>query len=406
MSTRPDGRSVVVMDRHDDTALAAEARAMTRREVIQKAIEGTITWLQAAHICGVTPRHMSRLRERYERLGLPGLEDGRRGKAQPRRIDSAVEEEVVRLKREKYSDFNTRHFHDTLRRHHAFKYGYTWTLAILQKHGLATKSPGPGKYRRKRERRPMRGMLLHLDASRHSWLEGQPQWDLNVMLDDADGQVLYAEFVPEEGVRSTLMALKWVLERYGRFAEFYTDRGSHFCTTSKAGAGPNDVQNGTVSRVLRTLGIHHILARSPEARGRSERAFGTIQGRLPQELRAAGVTNYEDANRYLREQFVGTFNELFTVTPRDAETAFTSVRGLNLELLLSLQHERVVRADNTISFNGTALQLRPSDLRMHYARCRVLVHELIDGTLAVSFERQEIGRFTREGAPIENRRVA
>jgi len=249
-------------------------------------------------------------------------------------------------------------------------------------------------------------MLLHLDASRHSWLEGQPQWDLNVMLDDADGQVLYAEFVPEEGVRSTLMALKWVLERYGRFAEFYTDRGSHFCTTSKAGAGPNDVQNGTVSRVLRTLGIHHILARSPEARGRSERAFGTIQGRLPQELRAAGVTNYEDANRYLREQFVGTFNELFSVTPREAETAFTSVRGLNLELLLSLQHERVVRADNTISFNGTTFQLRPSDVRMHYARCRVLVHELLDGTLAVSFERQEVGRFTREGAPIETRRVA
>lgn len=389
-----------LMETHDRNALAAEAKAMTRREVIQKAIEGTITWFQAAHICGVTPRHMSRLRLRFEQLGIEGLKDARNGKTQPRRIESSVEDEVVRLKRELYPDFNTQHFHDTLRRMHAFKYGYTWTLAILQKHGLVTKAPGRGQYRRKRERRAMRGMMLHLDASRHTWIEGQPQWDLNVVLDDADGKILYAEFLPEEGVHSTLKAIQWVLQRHGRFAEFYTDRGSHFCTTSKAGAGPNEVQNGTVARVLRTLGIHHILARSPEARGRSERAFGTIQGRLPQELRVAGVTTYDEANRYLQQNFIDTFNEKFSVTPRDPEVAFTSVRDLDLELLLSIQHERRVKADNTVSFQAVELQLQPGASRPHFVRCPVIVHELLNGTLAVSFLNKLIGRFSRDGVPL------
>ena len=374
-----------------------EAKAMTRAEVIKKALEKEITWTQAATICGLTPRHLARLRTRFERLGTPGLMDGRAGRAQPRRISEEEEAEICRLKREVYPDFTVRHFQDFLEKRHGFSHGYTWTLTVLQKHGLVERGRGRGKYRRKRERRPMRGMLLHLDASRHAWIDGQPMWDLNVAMDDADGRILFARFVEEEGTRSTLEALAHVFRRYGRFCEMYTDRGSHFCRTSEAEKGPDEIQQGQVTRVLKTLGIGHIRARSPEARGRSERAFGTIQGRLPQELRLEGITDYEAANRYLEEVFVPDFNQRFTVTPEQPESAFTCLAGFDLDLLLSVQHERRVRADNTVAFEKMELQLESTSQRMHFARCPVLVHRFLDDTLGVSFQGRLIGRFTPDG---------
>jgi len=379
---------------------------MTRAEVIKKAMDKEITWLQAAAICGVTPRHIGRLRERYEFKGLAGLRDGRAGKEQPRHISEAVEAEVCRLKQDVYPDFTVQHFHEFGVKRHGFTHGYTWTLMILQKHGLVTKGLGRGQYRRKRERRPMRGMLLHLDASRHEWIAGLPMRDLNVLLDDADGRILFARFVKEEGTRSTLEALAHVFAQHGRFCELYTDRGSHFCRTSEAERGPDEIQLGQVTRVLKTLGIGHIRARSPEARGRSERAFGTIQGRLPQELRLAGITNYEAANEYLDETFTPDFNSLFTVVPQQPESAFTRLVGLDLEMLLSVQHERRVRNDNVVLFECMDLQLTSRPERMHFARCPVLVHRFLDDSLGVSFQGSLVGRFTADGRALPIRRQA
>lgn len=370
---------------------------MTRREVIQRAIEGRLTWQQAADICCVTPRHMSRLREQFERLGIDGLRDGRTGKRQPRRIPVEVEQELCRLKRELYPDFTVRHFHEFATEKHGIAMSETWMRMVLQKHGLMAKAPGRGKHRRKRERRPLRGMLLHLDASTHTWLAGLPMWDLMVMLDDADGRILHARFVEQEGTVSTLAALQHVLVRWGRFCELYTDRGSHFCRTSKAGEAPDEVQRGQVSRALEQLGIRHILARSPEARGRSERAFGTIQGRLPQELRLEGIGDYAAANRYLDERFVPDFNRRFTVEPTQPESAFTPIVGIDLELLLSVQHERTVQKDNTVVLAGLHLQLPKSGERAHFVRCPVLVHEFLDGKLGVSYQGRLLARFTRDG---------
>jgi len=372
---------------------------MTRREVIQKAIEGRINWLQAADICGITPRHIRRLRERYQQLGIEGLRDRRTGRRQPRRIPLATERELCRLRRTLYGDFSVRHFHQFATERHGLKLSETWARLILQKHGLAPKAQARGKHRHRRERRPMCGMLLHLDASTHTWIPGLPMRDLVVMLDDADGRILYARFVAQEGTWSTLQAFHHVLRRYGRFGEFYTDRGSHFCRTTKSEAGPDEVQLGQVARVLKTLGIRHILARSPEARGRSERAFETIQGRLPQELALAGIRDYgPDADRYLEQRFVPDFNRRFTVTPTEPENAFTPLVGVDLELLLSIQHERVVQKDNTVIFGRLYLQLPKSATRPHYVRCPVLVHELLNGRLAVSYQGHVIARLTREGA--------
>jgi len=370
---------------------------MTRNEVIMRAIGGELTWLQAADICRITARQMRRMKRRYEAHGYDGLVDGRGGKPRRTRIAVKTLEELCRLKREQYGDFSVQHFWEKATDVHQLAISYTWTLKALQAAGLAQKNPGRGQYRRKRERRPVVGMLLHMDASTHEWLAGQPMWDLNVVLDDADGRILDARFVPQEGTASTFAALHAVLRRHGRFVELYTDRGSHFCHTSVAGAGPDAVQDGQVSRALRALGIRHILARSPEARGRSERAFGTIQGRLPQELRVAGMTDYAAANGYLVQHFVPEFNRRFTVTPAQAGSAFVPLVGVPLELLLSTQHERVVRNDSTVPFETLTLQLPPLPQRPHYVRCPVLVHEFPEGTLGISYHGGLLARYDREG---------
>jgi hypothetical protein len=395
------------MDRRDKE-VAGEARRMTRFEVLRKAQAGCITWWQAAEVLGVTPRHMRRLRGVYEKFGMPGLRDARTGRRMPIRVDPRVVEELCRLRRESYADFSVRHFHEFATGRHGLRISYSWALKVLQMRGLAEHAVGRGKYRRKRERRPMVGMMIHLDASTHAWLPGLPMWDLVVALDDADGRILFAWFFPQEGVRSTLIALRYVLLHHGRFCELYTDRGSHFCRTTQAAQGPDTQQDGQVARVLKSLGIRQILARSPEARGRSERCFGTIQGRLPQELRLRGITTYDAANAYLQESFVPNFNRRFTVVPQQPERAFTSLRGLDLELLLSVQHDRIVRHDNTVSFDNLALQLPSTTDRMHFVRCPVVVHEFLDDTLGVSFQGRLVARFDRAGRPsnVVRRKVA
>jgi hypothetical protein len=243
----------------------------------------------------------------------------------------------------------------------------------------------------------MTGMLLHMDASTHEWIRGLPKWDLNVTLDDADGGILHAEFVEQEGLASTFSALRNVLKHYGRFCELYTDRGAHFCTTPVAGRGPADEQNGNVSIALRALGIRQIYARSPEARGRSERCFGTIQGRLPQELRVAKIRDYVAANRYLQDVFVPDFNRRFSVKPAQSETAFIALVGVDLDLLLSIRHDRVVRNDSTVTFNRLILQLPQLRGRPHYARCPVVVHEFGNETLGLSYQGRLLARYTLKG---------
>jgi hypothetical protein len=241
-------------------------------------------------------------------------------------------------------------------------------------------------------------MMMHLDASTHRWIEGQPMQDLVVVQDDADSRILYAQFVEQEGTLSTMAALKHVLQTAGRFGELYTDRGSHFCHTAHAGAAPTTVHHGQVSRALKVLGIRQILAYSPQARGRSERTFQTIQGRLPQELRQAGIQTYADANVYLSTIFIPDYNRRFTVTPASDGSAFVPMVGIDLDLLLSVHHERSVQNDSTVRFDNRVLQLPPTPERPHYVRCPVLVHELPEGLLAVSYQGRLLARYDLTGA--------
>jgi hypothetical protein len=374
-----------------------EVKAMTRKEVIVRAIAKQITWIQAAWICGITDRHMRRLKQRYERWGYDGLVDQRGGRPRRKRIALETIERICALKRERYADFSVQHFWEKVCAEHQIDIGYTWLKLTLQAAGLAEKSLGRGRYRRRRERRPLRGMMLHLDGSTHEWLVGEPMQDLIVLQDDADSRIHYAQFVAQEGTQSTFAALKHVLERQGRFGELYTDRGAHFCHTPVAGQAATTEHQGQVSRALKALGIHQILAYSPQARGRSERTFQTIQGRLPQELRAAGITTYAGANEYLARLFLPDFNRRFTVEPRQAGSAFVPLIGVELELLLSVQHERTVNNDSVVSFESVSLQLPRRSDRAHYVRCPVLVHEFPEGTLGISYQGRLLARYTRDG---------
>lgn len=379
---------------HDiDRRIARQVKAMTRQELLKKVLAGQISGRQAATILGVSERHLRRLRRRAEQAGLDALVDGRGGRMRRARIPQETVDELLRLRRDLYRDFSIRHFYEFVTEKHGLKLSYTKTRSLVQEAGLAMKGQSRGRHRRRRERRPMLGMMLHLDASMHRWIPGVRNHDLVVMQDDATSRILYARFFKEECVLSTLAALKHVLLRYGRFGELYTDRGSHFCNTRIAKRGPDQVQQGTVPLVLKSLSIRQIWAFSPQARGRGERTFGTMQGRLPQELALAGITNYEDANDYLTQVFIDDYNSRFAVKPAQPESVFTSLAGLDIDLLLSEKHERVVRNDNTVLFEKVVLQLPATTTRSHYVRCTVVVHKFPNEDLGVSYQGMLLGKF-------------
>lgn len=380
---------------------AAVERAMKVQEVILRAAAKKITWIQAAEILGVSPRHMRRWKEKYEQFGFHALFDGRRGKASPRRVPSAVLEEVLGLYRERYFDLNVKHFHEKLVEEHGLSVSYTWTKGVLQGAGLVKRAARRGPHRKRRQRRPLPGMLLHIDGSPHQWFCDERWHDLVVILDDATSRIYYAQLVEEESTRTVLSALREVVAEQGLFCALYSDRASHFWLTPKAGE-PVDRQALTqVGRALRELGIQLIPAYSPQARGRSERSFRTWQGRLPQELRLAGITTLEEANRFLRGRSVDEFNARFSVAAAEQGTAFVPCTRADLDRVFSLQHERVVARDNTVSFARLTLQLERQRWRGTLAGCRVMVYEHLDGTLSVGFGAHEVGRYSAEGRPLK-----
>jgi len=379
---------------------AAVERAMKVQEVILRAVAKKITWIQAAEILGVSPRHMRRWKEKYEQFGFHALFDGRRGRTSPRRVPSAVLDEVLRLYREQYFDLNVRHFHEKLTGEHGLAVSYTWTKGVLQGAGLVKRQPRRGGHRKRRARRPLPGMLLHIDASQHQWFCDERWHDLIVILDDATSEIYYAQLVAEESTRTVLRALRQVVEEQGLFCSLYSDRASHFWLTPKAGE-PVDRQALTqVGRAMRELGIQMIPAYSPQARGRSERAFRTWQGRLPQELRLAGITTLEEANHFLRGQYLAEFNERFAVAASGEGTAFVPCTRTDLDRVFCLQHERVVARDNTVSFARLTLQIERQQWRSTLSGCRVIVYEHLDGTLSLGYGLHEVGRYNSEGAPL------
>jgi transposase len=377
---------------------AAMERAMKVQEVMLQAMAKKITWFQAAEIMGISDRHMRRWRERYEEGGFRGLFDRRRGKPSPKRVPMAVLERVLELYREKYFDFNLRHFHEKLASKHQIELSYSWVKGVLQGAGLVARGRKRGVHRKRRPRRPLPGMLLHIDGSRHQWFQDERWYDLIVILDDASSEIYYAQLVEEESTVTVMAGLREVIERKGVFCALYSDRGSHFWVTPKVGGKVDPHRLTQVGRALREVGIRMIPAYSPQARGRSERSFGTWQGRLPQELRLHKIASLEAANIFLREHYIAEFNRSFQVAAAQRGSAFLACRRRDLDLVFSLQFERAVNRDNTVSFQNLSLQIEAVRWRATLAGCQVMVHQHLDGTLSLTHGPHLLGRYTAEGA--------
>lgn len=374
---------------------------MKREEIILRAYAKKISWIEAAAILGMSCRHLRRVREAYDKWGFDGLQDARVGRESPRRVPIAVVEEVLRLYRDEYFDFNVLHFHEKLVEKHAMTVSYTWVKALLQGAGMVARPRK--KHRRRRERKPLAGMMLHIDGSKHQWFGDERWFDLIVILDDATSEICYAALVDEESSRTCMTGLREVVENRGVFCSLYSDRASHFFQTPKAGE-PVDRQALTqVGRALRELGIQLIPAYSPQARGRSERSFRTWQGRLPQELRLRGLTTPEEANRFLKRSYVREFNRRFAVEARDAqETAFVPCTLATLDRVFSIQSERTVNRDNTVKFNNMILQIDKQGWRSSMEGCRVTLYQHFDDTITIGFGHQQLGKYSADATPIKH----
>jgi len=372
-------------------------RMMKLQDVLLKAMAKKITWWAAAEIIGISDRTMRRWRERFEANGYDGLMDQRKGKPASHRVEVRTVEEVLRLYREEYSDFNVRHFHEKLGQKHGVHLSYTWVYKALIGAGLVGKRKKRAPHRRRRERRPLPGMLLHIDGSKHRWFQDDRWYDLIVILDDATSEIYYAQLVEEESTRTVMAALREVVEKQGVFCALYSDRGSHFFVTPKAGEPVDKGRLTQVGRAMKELGVQMIAAYSPQARGRSERSFGTWQGRLPQELRVAGITSVEEANHFLREQYIAEFNVRFTVKAAARGTAFRRCGRTDLDWIFTIQTERVVAKDNTVAIGARSWQIDKSRFRHTLAGCTVTIHEHLDASISIRYGPHVIGRFDANG---------
>jgi Helix-turn-helix domain len=380
--------------------VGAVERAMKVQEVILRALSGQLTWGHAADILGCSPRSLRRLRLRYQRYGYDGLFDRRRQTPSPKRAPVAEVERLLHLYRTHYDGFNVRHFLGKARREHGIRFCYAFVKKALQGAGLVPKQRARGRHRRRREPRPCFGELLHLDGSRHPWFALVPeQWlTLITVVDDATKQVLYAQLTAGGESTATIMtALRAVVTTWGLPMALYTDRAHWAAHTPVAGGAVDRTKLTQVGRALAQLGIEHILGYSPQARGRSERMNGTLQGRLVNELRLAGLTTVGAANRYLRERFLPDFNAEFQRPPAEPTPAFVPLGPVDLEQILCHQDERVVARDNTVTLDGIVMQLAKQSGRRSCTGLRVLVRRHLDGRHSVWLGPRRLGLFDARG---------
>jgi len=380
-------------------------RRMRFDDLLGRHERGELGQEAAAEMLGISDRTFRRWRDRLVDEGAAGLCD-RRLAPSKRRADTGEIDRMLELYRTVYSDFNVKHFHEQLVKRHGYKLGYTVTKVRLHAAGLVRPATKRSAHRKKRPRRPMVGMMLHQDASTHAWLPGGAEHDLVVTMDDATSAILSAFLVDEEGTASTFRGLAEVVERHGLFCSFYTDRGSHYFHTPEAGGPVSRTVLTQVGRALKQLGIEHIAAYSPQARGRSERLFGTLQGRLPNDMALAGVTTMEAANLWLAETYIAQHNADFAVEAGQEGSGFVpDSAGLSREILC-VQEDRTVGNDNTVKWRNMSLQLPASRLRPHFVKAHVRVHEYPNGRLAVFLGPHRLADYDIDGVDINTTKIA
>ena len=378
----------------DRTTVLQEIRKMRFEETWNEWKKGRLTQEEAGRILGMSERTFRRYVRRVEDEGVKGILDKRLTQASARRAPVDETLALVDKYRSRHDGWNVKHFHSWYRRAGGIR-SYTWVKKTLQQSGAVKKAPGKGKHRKRRDRAPWEGMLLHQDASRHAWVPGQ-LWDLVVTMDDATNEHYSMFFVPEEGTASSFQGMREVIEKKGLPSSLYTDRGSHYWITPEAGGKVDKKTLTQFGRAMKSLGINMIPAYSPEARGRSERAFRTHQERLPRELALMGITGMEEANRYLDTVYRPAFNAEFCSLAPEEGSAFVPWTGESLNEVLCEHHERIVGNDNCIHFEGRILQIPPDRYRFHYVRTTVRIHQYPDGSLALFHGPRKLVSFSVE----------
>jgi transposase len=382
---------------------AAVERAMTIQEVILRVLSGEIHWFKAAEILGMSTRTVRRYRLGLEKWGYDSLFDRRRRSPSPRSVPVAEVKRILSLYRERYRGWNVRHFYATARREHGVTVSYTFVKQALQGAGLTTKLKARGRHRRRRERRACFGEMLHIDGSKHRWLALVPgeKQTLITIVDDATSQVLYSQLWPEETTRAVLIALREVVDRHGIPASIYSDRASWAFETPKAGMPVSKTHLTQVGEVLKRLGVEHIPSYSPQARGRSERMNGTLQGRLVNELKLAGARSLAEANAYIRDRYLAEHNKAFAVEPGESDSAFVAAGEVDLDTVFSREVVRQVGKDNVVTFGSIALQLAKQPGRRSCTGLAVIVRQRLDGSLSVHRGTQMFGRYDDNGRPMD-----
>lgn len=379
------------------TTWLQDRRMRKFRDVLSRWERRDLSMLEAGELLGMSERQFRRYRDRFESEGEAGLLDRRLGRVSPKRIEQGEVDRMLDLYRTTYRGWNVKHFHEQGVRDHRFGWGYSWTKTQLHTAGLVERAQRRGAHRRKRERKPCEGMMLHQDGSRHGWLAGEPPLDLIVTMDDATSTIYSAFLVEEEGTASTLRGLLDVFVAQGLPCALYTDRGSHYFHTAQAGEAVDKDRPTQVGRALDRLGIAHIPAYSPEARGRSERMFATLQDRLVKELAHAGLHAIDTANTWIREVYLPRHNARFAKPAALPEKAFVAADPALLAETLCVEEERVVGRDNTVAYRRLRLQLPESPMRPHYVKAQVRVRAYPDGSLAVWHGPRCLCRYDREG---------
>ncbi len=375
-------------------------------DILGRSERSELSQMEAAELLGISERTFRRWRDRHREFGLSGLDD-RRLAPSLRRAPVAEIERMLGLYRDLYRGFTVQHFHEQLRKRHNYVLGYTVTKLHLQREGLVVRAKTRSAHRKKRPRRPMVGMMLHQDASTHAWLPGAARsYDLVVTMEDATSALYSAFLVDQEGTGSSFRGLREVVARHGLFCSLYTDRGSHYFFTPEAGGKVSKTALTQVGRALRQLGVEHIAAYSPQARGRSERVFQTLQDRLPKEFKLAGIDSVEAANVWLRDSFIPEHNKRFAVDAEQEGSAFVADATGAWREILCLQEDRMVGPDNTVKWDGLVLQLPPSRLRPHFVKTTVRVHGYPDGRLAVFWGPHRLGDYDAKGRIIAPGRLA
>lgn len=377
------------------TEVLQEIRKMRFEEAYVGWDSGRLTQAEAASVLGVCERTFRRYLERYEASGLEGLIDRRLEQVSHKK---APVDEVLRLTdtyRRRHLGWSAKHFYAWYRKDGGSR-SYTWVKSRLQEAELVPKAKARGAHRKRRERSPWPGLMIHQDGSSHEWVPGQ-RWDLIVTLDDATSEHYSMFFVGEEGTMSSLSGVQEVIASRGLFSSFYSDRGSHYWHTPEAGGKVDRKHLTQFGQALQRLGIEMIPAYSPEARGRSERMFRTHQDRLPRELALAGITDMVAANRYLTETYRPAFNAEFMQPAMEEGSAFVAWIGSPLEDILCERFERQVGPDNCVSFEGKKLQIPADRHRCHYVKAKVAVLRRTDGSLAIYHGPRKLAEYEPTG---------